>query len=200
MLSFQKAIEPVALMTSKSSLNTFNIKLTSKRPSDWQDAIKGIEGLWKQVYPNSAFTYTFYDDTLNSFYQEEQKMEQVTNLATGIAILISCLGLFGLATLTAYQRTKEIGIRKVLGASVAGIVAMLSKDFIKLVLIAIAIASPIAWYAMRQWLQAYAYHIDIQWWMFALAGLLAIGIALLTVSYQSIKAALMNPVRSLRSE
>jgi putative ABC transport system permease protein len=115
-------------------------------------------------------------------------------------LLIACLGLFGLATFTAEQRTKEIGVRKVLGASVGSIVTLLSKDFLKLVLIAIVIASPIAWYAMHRWLQNFAYKIDIEWWVFALAGLLAVGIALLTVSFQSIKAALTNPVKSLRSE
>ena len=117
-----------------------------------------------------------------------------------MAVFIACLGLFGLATFTAEQRTKEIGVRKVLGASVASVVALLSKDFLKLVGIAILIASPIAWYGMNRWLQDFAYKIDIEWWVFALAGLLAIGIALLTISFQSIKAALMNPVKSLRSE
>ncbi|WP_332368535.1 ABC transporter permease [Spirosoma telluris] len=117
-----------------------------------------------------------------------------------MAIFIACLGLFGLAAFTAEQRTKEIGVRKVLGASVASIVTLLSKDFVKLVLIAIVISSPIAWYVMNQWLQGFAYKTDISWWVFALAGLLAVGIALLTVSVQSIKAALMNPMKSLRSE
>ncbi len=119
---------------------------------------------------------------------------------TGIAILICCLGLYGLVSFTVGQRTKEIGIRKVLGASVASIVALLSHDFLKLVLIAIAIASPVAWYAMNQWLADFAYKIDIGWWIFVLAGGLAMSIALLTVSFQSVKAALMNPVKSLRSE
>ncbi|MCY7353006.1 MAG: FtsX-like permease family protein, partial [Cytophagaceae bacterium] len=113
---------------------------------------------------------------------------------------ICCLGLYGLVSHVVIQRTKEIGVRKVLGASVTSIVTLLSKDFLKLVLIAIVIASPIAWYAMHRWLQNFAYKIDIEWWVFALAGLLAVGIALLTVSFQSVKAALMNPVKSLRSE
>ncbi|MBC8153538.1 MAG: FtsX-like permease family protein, partial [Bacteroidetes bacterium] len=125
---------------------------------------------------------------------------QIVLYFSGIAILISCLGLFGLAAFTAEQRTKEIGVRKVLGASVSSIVALLSKDFLKLVLIAIVVASPIAWFAMNRWLQDFAYKIDIEWWVFALAGLLAVGIALLTVSFQSVKAALMNPVKSLKSE
>jgi putative ABC transport system permease protein len=117
-----------------------------------------------------------------------------------MAIFIACLGLFGLAAFIAEKRTKEIGVRKVLGASVPSIVTLLSKDFLKLVLIAILIASPLAWYAMNRWLADFAYKIDIEWWVFAGAGLLAVGIALLTVSFQSVKAALMNPVNSLRSE
>ena len=118
----------------------------------------------------------------------------------GLAILVACIGLFGLATFTAEQRTKEIGVRKVLGASVVSIVALLSTDFLKLVIVAIVVASPVAWYAMNRWLNDFAYKIDIEWWVFALAGLLAVGIALLTVSFQSIKAALMNPAKSLRTE
>jgi putative ABC transport system permease protein len=117
-----------------------------------------------------------------------------------VAIVISCLGLFGLAAFSAEQRSKEIGIRKVLGASVSGIVGLLSKDFLKLVMVALVIATPIAWWGMSKWLQAFVYRINISWWMFALAGLLAILIALFTVSFQAIKAALMNPVKSLRSE
>src|SRR5690606_41472071 len=130
----------------------------------------------------------------------ENRMSRLIGLATGITIFISCLGLFGLATLTAFQRSKEIGIRKVLGASVSGIVSMLSRDFVKLVCIALVIASPIAWWAMNQWLDNFAYRIEIQWWVFALAGSVAVGIALLTVSWQAVRAALKNPVDSLRDE
>jgi putative ABC transport system permease protein len=117
-----------------------------------------------------------------------------------VAILIACLGLFGLSAFAAEQRTKEIGIRKVLGSSVTGIVRLLSNDFLKPVLVAIVVASPIGWYAMQRWLNDFAYRIDIEWWIFALAGLLAVGIALLTVSFQAIKAALTDPVKSLKSE
>ncbi len=133
-------------------------------------------------------------------YETERRTSKIIDLSTGIAIFISCLGLFGLATITAFQRTKEIGVRKVLGASIAGIVAMLSKDLVALVLIALVIASPIAWYFMNEWLADFAYHVDIAWWVFALAGLVAAVIALLTVGYQAVRAALMNPVESLRSE
>lgn len=125
---------------------------------------------------------------------------KVTNYVTFLILLIACMGLLGLSMLFARHRTKEIGIRKVLGSSVLGILSLLSKDFIKLVLIAIFIATPIAWYVMRTWLEDFAYRIDIQWWMFALAGLVALMVALLTVSFQSLKAARMNPVKSLRSE
>jgi putative ABC transport system permease protein len=140
------------------------------------------------------------DDRFQQVYVSEQKIEQVLTLFSSLTIFIACLGLFGLATYTAEQRTKEIGVRKVLGASVGSVVALLSKDFIKLILIALVLASPIAWWGMSQWLNGFAYKVTIDWWIFALAGLLAVGIALLTVSFQSIKAALMNPVKSLRSE
>ena len=150
--------------------------------------------------PNYPLSYGFVDQDVAAQYRAEQKTSQIVLYFSVLAILISCLGLFGLATFTAETRTKEIGVRKVLGASVANIVALLSKDFLKLVLLAIAIASPIAWYGMNAWLADFAYKVDISWWIFALAGVLAVGIALLTVSFQSVKAALMNPVESLRSE
>ena len=159
-----------------------------------------IETKWKQAAPGQPFNYAFLEDSFDQMYRAEQRIGTLALTFACLAILIACLGLFGLAAFTAEQRTKEIGVRKVLGASVGSIVALLSKDFLKLVLIAIVIASPIAWYAMNRWLQDFAYKIDIEWWVFALAGLLAVGIALLTVSFQSVKAALMNPVKSLRSE
>ena len=140
------------------------------------------------------------DDSFDEMYRAEQRIGTIALTFAALAILIACLGLFGLAAFMAEQRTKEIGVRKVLGASVPSLIGLLSKDFLKLVLIAILIASPLAWYAMNQWLSDFAYKIDIEWWMFALAGAVAIGIALLTVSFQSVKAALMNPVKSLRSE
>ena len=162
--------------------------------------MKQIEAKWKQIAPGQPFSYQFMDDSFDEMYRAEQRIGTIALTFAALAILIACLGLFGLAAFMAEQRTKEIGVRKVLGASVTSIIGLLSKDFLKLVLIAICIASPLAWYAMNQWLKDFAYKIDIEWWMFALAGLLAIGIALLTVSFQSIKAALMNPVKSLRSE
>jgi putative ABC transport system permease protein len=174
--------------------------LVKTQTQNLPETMRQMEAVFRRNVPNSAFEFTFLDQHLNTLYRSEQRTAQVVLIFAGLAILVACLGLFGLATFTAEQRTKEIGVRKVLGASVASIVTLLSKDFLKLVLIAILIASPIAWYAMTRWLQDFAYKIDIEWWVFALAGLLAVGIALLTVSYQSVKAALMNPVKSLRSE
>lgn len=159
-----------------------------------------IEKICKKLNPKFPFTYLFTDQEYARQYQSEQIVSKLSNYFAFLAIFISCLGLFGLATYTAEQRTKEIGVRKVLGASVAGIVGLLSKDFLKLVGIAIVIASPLAWWLMNQWLQGFAYKIDIEWWMFALAGLLSVLIAVATISFQSIKTALMNPVKSLRSE
>ena len=163
-------------------------------------SLAAIEGVLKKHLPDSPFDYNFVDEEYDYKFRSEERTGQLTVAFSVLAIFISCLGLFGLATFTAEQRTKEIGVRKVLGASVSGIVALLSKDFLKLVAISILIASPIAWYAMNAWLQDFAYKIDIGWWVFALAGVLAVGIALLTVSFQSVRAALRNPVESLRSE
>ena len=141
-----------------------------------------------------------FDETIAAFYEKEEKTAQLMNTAMVIAIFISCMGLFGLAAFMAQQRTKEIGIRKVLGATVADITSMLSKDFLKLVLIALVIAAPIAWYFMNQWLEDFAYRTTISWWIFIVAGLAAVVITLCTISFQAIKAALVNPVKSLRSE
>lgn len=150
--------------------------------------------------PGFPFTYQFSDQEYTKLYKSEQVVSTLSNYFALLAIFISCLGLFGLATFTAAQRTKEIGVRKVLGATVPGIVAMLSGHFLKLVVIAMLLAFPAAWYFMDKWLQGFAYVIDIEWWMFALAGISTVIIALLTVSYQSIRAALMNPVKSLKIE
>ena len=147
-----------------------------------------------------SFNYNFLDDKFKSLYENEQRTGLLFNIFAGIAIFISCLGLFGLAAYTAQVRTKEIGVRKVLGSSVSGIIQLLAKDFIKLVVIAIVIATPIAWYLMNAWLQDFAYKINLDWSVFVIAGLAAIFIALITISFQSIKAAIANPVKSLRTE
>jgi putative ABC transport system permease protein len=159
-----------------------------------------IGEIWRKNLPAVPFEYAFLDDEVQKQYDTEITLARILNSFTLMAILISCLGLFGLAAFSAEQRNKEIGIRKVLGASISGIVQLLSKDFLKLVLIAMVIATPIAWWAMGKWLQAFTCRINITWWMFAIAGLIAISIALVTVSFQTIKAAIANPVKSLRSE
>ncbi|WP_232541091.1 ABC transporter permease [Spirosoma endbachense] len=195
--SMRQKIEPAIFYYEPSQMRAIYIKTTGK---DAEQVIAAAQRSWKQYNADYPFEYTFLDDVFNNLYKSEQKTGFLFNVFATIAILISCLGLFGLATYTAQVRTREIGVRKVLGASVVGIIELLAKDFIKLVIIAIVIAVPIAWYSMRLWLQDFAYRVDIQWWIFALSGLLALAIALLTVSFQSIKAALMNPVKSLRSE
>lgn len=162
--------------------------------------IKNVESKWKTMVPGQPFNYSFMDDDFNKVYTAEQQTGKLFITFAVFAIFIGCLGLFGLVTYAAEQRTKEIGVRKALGASVGGIVTMLSKDFAKLVLVASVIAFPVAWWAMHQWLQSFAYRITISWWVFIIAAASAIIIALITVSFQAIKAAVANPVKSLRTE
>jgi putative ABC transport system permease protein len=169
-------------------------------PNTEKASIEKISNIWKSSIPNVPFEYDFLDKSFARMYQSENQMASILLVFTALALFIGCLGLFALATFTAEQRTKEIGIRKVLGASVMGITALLSKDFLKLVAIALVIGSPVAWYFMNQWLGDFAYRINIEWWIFALVGVTAIFIAIATVSFQAIRAALMNPVKSLRSE
>jgi putative ABC transport system permease protein len=169
------------------------------RTNDIPGLLHTIEQRWKAETGN-PFVYSFLNERFNTMYQSEQRIGQLFGVFAGLAVLISCLGLFGLAALTTHQRTKEIGVRKVLGASVTSIVSLLLTNYLKLILIALVIASPIAGYTMSQWLGDFAYKIDLSWWIFVLAGGLATAVAILTVSFQAIKAALMNPVKSLRSE
>ena len=194
--SLRQKIGPLVMFLGGNSGNILVKTRTDKLPQ----FLASLKQQWESYSPAAPFSYSFLDDRFEQVYVSEQKIEQVLTLFSSLTILIACLGLFGLATYTAEQRTKEIGVRKVLGASVASVVALLSKDFLKLILIALVLASPIAWWGMNQWLEEFAYKVTIDWWIFALAGLLAVGIALLTVSFQSIKTALMNPVKSLRSE
>ena len=199
--SLQYAIEPTIITQYATRINHYSIQLRAATAgSNVQQTLKNIERAYKSVFPDETFTYTFLDDTIAKFYDGDRKMAQLINLAMVITIVISCMGLFGLAALTAEQRTREIGIRKVLGARVADITTMLSRDFVLLVVIALVISSPIAWYFMHQWLQSYNYRTSISWWIFALAGVSAVAIALLTVSFHAIRAAVANPVRALRSE
>lgn len=194
--SMRGEISPVVLHFSLST-SMMTVKL---RGGGIQNAIANVSALWKKYSPNQPLRYTFLDDEFANMYADVTRTGKIFTSFAVLAIIIACLGLFALSAFLAEQRSKEIGIRKVLGASVQGITTLLSVDFIKLVLLSILIASPIAWWAMHKWLQDFAYRITISWWMFALAGLGAILIALITVSFQSIKAALANPVKSLRSE
>ncbi len=196
---------PLALFVAKDTAtamatNGGSLYIRIQPGADLPQTVDRIGKAYQRLNAEKPFEYYFLDDTFNSLYKSEARLSMLFGVFTAFALFIACLGLFGLAAFTAEQRTKEIGVRKVLGASVASIVTLLSKDFLKLVLIAIVIASPLAWYAMHRWLQDFAYKISIEWWVFVLAGLLAVTIALLTVSFQSIKAALLNPVNALRSE
>ncbi|GGB87648.1 ABC transporter permease [Dyadobacter sediminis] len=195
--TIHQKIEPMVLQIVPAEFSQVVVRI---RPEASRSALAMLAEKWKAAASEWPFEYTFLDEQFAAQYKSEQIFSKVFGLFTFLSIFITCLGLFGLAAFTAEQRTKEIGVRKVLGASVASIVALLSKDFLMLVLIALVIASPVAWYAMNYWLEAFAYRIEIQWWMFVLAGSLAIAIAFFTVFFQSVKAALLNPVKSLRSE
>ena len=170
------------------------------KTADMKNVLQSITATWKSFLPSQPIRYTFLDESFANMYADVQRMGHIFTTFAVLAIIIACLGLFALSSFMAEQRSREIGIRKVLGASVSGITTLLSVDFIKLVAIAIVIASPIAWWAMNKWLQGFAYRIGIQWWVFVLAAMVSIIIALVTVSFQSVKAALMNPVKSLKSE
>jgi len=171
-----------------------------KSPDDMEKTLAAIQAVLKKDNPAYPFNYRFVDDQFNKMFSTEMLVSKLSRVFAGLAILISCLGLFGLAAYTAERRIKEIGIRKVLGASVTGITGLLSKDFLQLVLVSCVLAFPLAYWEMQSWLKHYEYRVDIQWWVFAIAGMAAMLIAVVTVSFQSIKAALANPVKSLRSE
>ena len=200
--SFHNSIGPVAIGHIPQFENSMGIRLSraDNHTHAASAAISQIEKEWKEIYPMEPFNYRFLDESIAGMYKKDQQASWLMTVAMSIAVFLSCMGLFGLITFMAKQRTKEIGIRKVLGASVSGIIALLSKDFLQLVCLSILIASPIAYFFMHRWLQDFAYRIKISWWIFALAGLTAIIIAFITVSFQAIKAAIANPVKSLRSE
>ncbi len=200
--SVHEPIKPTVITTTKRQLRALHITLAkTKNDTDvWKNALAQIEKEWKEIYPEATLNYQFVDEKIAEFYKTEQNTAQLLRWATGLAILISCLGLFGLATFTVTKRTKEIGIRKVLGASVASILLLLSKDYIKLILISFAIAIPVANYFITEWLNNFAFKIEIRWWLYALPGIMVLLIALLAVSSQSWKAARKNPVDSLRYE
>ena len=196
--SLKENVTPMIFTHAYEDRGALSIRI--KSAGDVPLILSQVKNIWKQMSPNQQFTYSFMDEDFDAIYRSEQRMGAISISFTSLAIIIACLGLFGLAAYSAEQRTKEIGIRKVLGASMSVIVSMLTRDFIKLVAIAILFASPLAWWAMHSWLQTFAYRITISWWIIALAGLTAVVIAFITISFQSIKAALTNPVRSLKSE
>jgi putative ABC transport system permease protein len=195
---FHVPIEPYGFLLNTS--NRFNYLMVTAKGNDISGTIKSLEATWHKLNPNEPFEYSFLDADFQKNFDAENRQATLINYFTIIAIIISCLGLFGLATFSAEQRIKEIGVRKVLGASVGSIVALLSKDFLKLVGIAIIVACPVAWWAMDKWLQNFAYRTSVSWQVFALTTLLAITVAVLTISFQAIKAAISNPVKSLRTE
>jgi putative ABC transport system permease protein len=197
-VSLHDQVEPLTLrLEPKWSTSFLALEL---KTTDLPAALSQIEDTWKQVAPHRPFLYSFLDDSFNRQYQADVRFGKVFGVFAVLAIFIACLGLFGLAAWTAERRIKEIGIRRVLGASFAQIISLLSADFMKLVAVAIVIATPLAWYVMSRWLESFAFQTEIRWWVFALAGLMATLIALITVSFQSAKAASMNPAKSLRSE
>ena len=197
--TLHETIEPLFVFMSSQSWD-FRQLAIKIAPNQVASTLPALKTVWEEVLPDEPFTYSFLDDDLKQLYTAEQRLGQIFGVFAGLALLISCMGLFGLAAFTAEQRTKEIGVRKVLGASVSGIVGLLSKDFLRLVLIAFVIATPLAFYGMQRWLEDFAYRVEIGWEIFIVASLMASAIAILTVSYQSIKAALSNPIDALRYE
>jgi len=195
--SLRYPVEPTVLRPVYGTYNPVSIKVN---PQNLSATIAAIKKKYDEFFAGNLFDYYFLDEKFNEQYKNDQLFGKVFSIFSGFAIFIACLGLLGLSLFSTMQRTKEIGVRKVLGASVINIVALLSKDFIKLVIIAFVIASPVAWWIMHNWLQDFAYRINISWWIFLGAGILAIAIALATISFQAIKAAIANPVKSLRTE
>ena len=194
--SLKESITSLGLFLDKSDGNvSFRF-----RAGDTQEIIKLIEKTWREFAPGQPFQYSFLDEDFGKMYSSEQRLGKIFGVFAGLAIVIACLGLFALTAFTAEQRTKEIGIRKVLGASVAGIIVLLSKEFGKLIVIAFVIATPVAWYAVDWWLKHYTYKVEVGIFVYLLAGICAFVIAWLTMSYQSFKAATSNPVESLRAE
>ena len=195
--SLQQDIKPLTMRFEPGGFGTISIKIDANK---LPETVKAIEKKWSQIIPNRPFEYNFLDDLFDKKYRAEDKFGNLFFNFAVLAIFISCLGLLGLASYSTIQRTREIGVRKVLGASVSNIVNLLSLDFIRLVLIAFVIAAPIGYYGMNKWLQDFAYHIPVSWWIFAVAGATSLIIAFLTISFQAIKAAITNPVKSLKTE
>jgi len=199
---FESLHEPVkpCFIIHENPGNVWDKIMVRIKAADQAQTIAAIQHLYEFYNPGFPFDYNFLDEAYQKQYLTETRVGILSKYFAGLAIIISCLGLFGLAAFTAQKRQKEIGIRKIVGASVNDIAVMLSKEFLKLTLIAVLIAFPLAWWAMNSWLQSFAYRIHISWWIFVIAGLTALLIALITVSFQAIKAAIANPVKSLRTE
>ena len=198
--SLRDKIQPLIIAYNNNPIQVIDYYSVKISPHDIQGTLEKLKAIMVANDETEPFEYHFLDDQLALFYIEDQRSQTILSWVALASVIIACLGLFGLATYSAEQRLKEIGIRKVLGAKVTGLISLLSRDFVKLVFIACCIAFPIAWWGADWWLEAYAYHIKVEWWIFALAGVMATGIALLTVSYQAIKAVMVNPVKILRSE
>ncbi|HEY2727702.1 MAG TPA: FtsX-like permease family protein, partial [Parafilimonas sp.] len=195
--SLRYPVEPTILLPSYGTDNPICIKTDTK---DLASTINAIKAKYAAFFPGNYFDYYFLDEKFNEQYKNDMLFGNIFSIFASFAIFIACLGLLGLSLFATAQRTKEIGVRKVLGASVSNIILLLSKDFIRLVIVAFVIASPVAWFIMHNWLQDFAYRINISWWIFIAAGILAVFIALATISFQAIKAAIANPVKSLRTE
>ncbi len=200
--SLRTPIKPLIISSWASSSRTFNIALQPQNAEGtvWSTAIAKVEKVWKEIYPEDDFEYSFLSEDIAKYYNSEKNVVRLLSWATGLAIFISCLGLLGLVIFITVQRTKEIGVRKVIGASVSQIVSLLSKDFLKLVLIAFVIAVPIAWWGAHKLLDNFAYKTELSWWIFLIGGVVMALLALITISIQTIRAALANPVDSLRTE
>jgi putative ABC transport system permease protein len=201
--STRQSIGPLAYSSQSANSYTIHVALKPQdgKPGLWKNAIEKMEAEFKKMFPeDEEFKYKFFDEAIAAFYKNEQDTSRLLKWSAGLCIFISCLGLLGLVIYTTNTRRKEVGVRKVLGASVAQIVSLLSKDFIMLVLIAFVIAAPLAWWAMSTWLQDFAYRTGISWWVFALSSGLMVSIALVTLAFQTIRSATTNPVKSLRTE
>lgn len=200
--SLHQPIKPLVIASRGNVQRNISVALQpgNNGNDSWKDLITKIEKAWKEIYPQEDFTYTFFDEDIAKYYEAEQHISSLLKWATGLAVFISCLGLLGLVIYTTNQRTKEIGVRKVLGASVRQIVTMITGDFIVLILLAFVIAAPLAWIGMHRWLENFAFRTNISWWIFITGGVVMILVALITLSFQTIKAAMMNPVKSLRTE
>ena len=194
--SLRNEIKPYGFLLTPRRQGNFTIKLSGNIPA----TLNQLERLWQGSFPEVPFEYLFLDETIDKLYAAESRFQKVFVTLVALGIIIACLGLFALAAFSAEQRVKEIGIRKVLGASVSQVVLLLSKDFLKLVIVSILVSIPLAWYATQSWLNGFAYRVSVQWWIFAAAAAIALTIAFLTISSQAIRAAVADPAKSLRSE